>query len=321
MQYVVLLVVFLATLLLVVGGYTYANRRRLSASDVIRSRLLDDLTPAAPQAEAQLIRQRQVSSSIPFLDRLLEGKEFTVTARAQLDRAGSKQTVGTFALTMVVAAAVAGLAGTRVAGPLLGAALAAVGAFAPIAVLKRQQAARAKQFEQQLPEAVDMLVNAMKAGYSLQAAMKFIGDEIGDPIGPEFTRFYDEQRLGMDVRTALLNMQERIGTLDIKMFVTALLIQRETGGNLAEIMTNLSGLMRERVALRGQIDVLTAEPRMSAVVLTLLPIVLFAVINVMNPDYVRPLYNTATGHTLLAYSAVSIVFGYFVLQRMGKIDI
>jgi tight adherence protein B len=192
--------------------------------------------------------------------------------------------VGTVALTMLLGAAVGGVVGNRLAGPMMGAALAALGTFAPIAVLKRQQAARSKKFEQQLPEAVDMLVNAMKAGYSLQAAMKFIGDEMPEPIGPEFTRFYDEQRLGMEVRAALVSLQDRVGTLDMKMFVTALLIQRETGGNLAEILTNISSLMRERVALLGQIDVLTAEPRMSAIVLTALPILIFAVINFMNPS-------------------------------------
>ncbi len=321
MQYLVLAAVFLATLLLVVGGYTFANRRRLTASDVVRSRLLDDLAPSAVQPPGTLIRRDRASSAIPVLDGLLAGRGFTAATIGELDRAGSNQTVGTFALSMLLTTAVGGLVGVRLAGPLAGAALAAVGAFMPILVLKRQQGARAKLFEQQLPEAVDMLVNAMKAGYSLQAAMKFIGDELGAPIGPEFTRFYDEQRLGMETRVALTKLQDRIGTLDAKMFVTALLIQRESGGNLAEIMTNLSGLMRERAALRGQIDVLTAEPRMSAVVLTLLPIILFGVINVMNPEYVKPLYTTATGHVLLTYAGISIVFGYIVLQRMGKIDI
>jgi len=164
-------------------------------------------------------------------------------------------------------------------------------------------------------------VNAMKAGYSLQAAMKFIGEEMSAPLGPEFTRFYDEQRLGMDVRVALNNLATRADTLDMKMFVTALLIQRESGGNLAEVMSNLSSLMRERVALRGEIDTLTAEPRMSAVVLTLLPIALFAAINVMNRDYISTLYTTDSGHTLLIYGGVSIVIGFLVLRRMGNVDI
>lgn len=322
MQYLVLAGVFLGTLLVIVGLYTFVNRRQLSASDAVRRRLLDDLRPADPaRAPAAIIRRDREASSIGFLNRILAGKGFTVAAQAELDRAGSRQTVGTFGLTMVLAAGVGALVGIRIAGATLGAALAGIGVFVPILLLKKQQADRAKKFEQQLPEAIDMLVNAMKAGYSLQAAMKFIGDELGEPIGPEFVRFYDEQRLGMDVRAALLNLQERVDTLDVKMFVTALLIQRESGGNLAEIMTNLSSLMRERMGLRGQIDVLTAEPKMSAVVLTALPVILFVVINVMNPRYMTPLYTTNAGHLLLAYSAVSLTVGYVFLNRIGQIDI
>jgi tight adherence protein B len=103
--------------------------------------------------------------------------------------------------------------------------------------------------------------------------------------------------------------------------VTALLIQRETGGNLAEIMTNLSSLMRERAAIRGQIDVLTAEPRMSAIVLTALPVVIFAIINVLNPEYVLPLYTTPAGRMLLVYAVISSVIGYIVLKRIGTIEV
>jgi tight adherence protein B len=195
-----------------------------------------------------------------------------------------------------------------------------VGAL-PLVHLRRKQRARLKKFEEQLPEAVDMLVNAMKSGYSLQAAMKFVGEEMNTPLGPEFTRLYDEQRLGMEVRNALLNLQDRIDTLDCKMFVTALLIQRESGGNLAEVLTNLATLMRERVGLRGQIDTLTAEPRMSAVVLGLLPVALFLAVFMLNRDYLTPLWTTTAGRVLSIYGIISVVMGYVILRKIGQIDI
>lgn len=198
--------------------------------------------------------------------------------------------------------------------------LAVVGGACPWMYLKRRQRLRLKAFDAQLPEAIDMLVNALKAGYSLQAAMKFIGEEMSEPLGPEFSRFYDEQRLGVDVRTALLNLQSRMDSLDLKMFVTALLIQRETGGNLAEVMTNISTLMRERVALRGQLDTLTAEPRISALVLALLPVFLFLLFSVLNPKYMSPLYTTSVGHIMLLYAVCSDFVGYLILRRMGDID-
>ena len=166
-----------------------------------------------------------------------------------------------------------------------------------------------------------MLVNALRAGYSLQAAMEFVGSEVPAPLGTEFARFYDEQRLGVEVRTALSRLQDRVGTYDVKMFVTALLIQRETGGNLAEVLGNISILMRERVAFRGQVDTLTAEPKMSANVLTGLPISVFLLVYFMNPGYMQPLLTTPQGHTLLAYSISSIIVGYMVLMKIAKVDI
>jgi tight adherence protein B len=228
--------------------------------------------------------------------------------------------VGEYVLITAVCAGGAYLAGQSYI-PLLGVPLAVIGAIVPYLVVKHKQRERLKKFEAQLPEAVDMLVNAMKAGYSFQAAVKFIGDEMPGPLGPEFTRVYDEQRLGMEIRNALLNLQDRVPLLDVKMFVTAVLLQRETGGNLAEIMGNLSTLMRERVALRGHVDTLTAEPKLSAVVLSVLPVALFFLISSANRDYVKTLWITPTGKLLLAYGIVSTLIGYIILRKMGNIDI
>jgi len=175
---------------------------------------------------------------------MLEGKDFTTAIATQIYRAGSKLSVGEFVLLSLVWASFGFLVGRRF--DLLVAPLLAAGfGYLPYLNLKRKAAARLKLFEAQLPEAIDMIVNAMKSGYSLQAAIKFAGDEMPQPLGPEFARVYDEQRLGMDLRNALLSLQERVNTLDCKMFVTALLLQRETGGNLAEVLSNLATLMRE----------------------------------------------------------------------------
>ena len=166
-----------------------------------------------------------------------------------------------------------------------------------------------------------MLVNALQAGYSLQAAMDFVGRETPAPLGPEFTRFYDEQRLGMEVRLALLRLQERIGTIDARMFVTSLLIQRETGGNLGEVLTNLATLMRERVTFRMQLATLTAEPRMSARVLASLPPAVVLLISAINPNFMQPLFETDTGHKLIAYAAFSVIAGYFVMSKIADVDL
>jgi tight adherence protein B len=178
-----------------------------------------------------------------------------------------------------------------------------------------------KRFEDQLPEAIDMIVNAMRAGFSFQAALKFVGDEVPAPLGDEFTRVYDEQRLGSDIRSALLAMQDRVGTLDAKMFVTSLLIQRETGGNLSEVLGGLATLIRDRVALRGQVDTLTAEPKFSGRVLSLLPVVGFLALFYLNPGMMQPMMTTSTGRMLLMYAVASVVVGYFVLMKIADIEL
>jgi tight adherence protein B len=313
----VLVGVFLGTLLLIIAGYVLVNRRQLIAADAFRARL----APAqAGGAVTSSILKEEKASDIGTLNRMLEGKDFTAAISAQLYKAGSKLSVGEFVLMSLVAASIGFFIGRRLgvfAAPLVALAFASL----PYLNLKRKAAGRLKQFQAQLPEAIDMLVNAMKSGYSLQAAIKFAGDEMPDPLGPEFTRVYDEQRLGMELRNALLSLQERVDTLDCKMFVTALLLQRETGGNLAEVLSTLATLMRERVGLRGQIDTLTAEPRMSAIVLAMLPIVLFIIVTMANRQYMSPLWTAPMGKMLLLYAIASIILGYIVLRKIGQIDI
>jgi len=313
----VLVAVFAGTMLLVMAAYTLINRRRLAAGDTLRERL----GPASGgvTASTTILRDRR-ASEIVALDRFLQGKGLTSAIARQIERAGSKRSVGEFILLSLLCAVLGLLLGRRIGGVIVPFLTIIAGAM-PYANLKRQQASRMKKFESQLPEAIDMLVNAMKSGYSLQAAIKFAGDEMPEPLGPEFTRVYDEQRLGMEMRNALLNLQSRVDTIDCKMFVTALLLQRETGGNLAEVLSTLATLMRERVGMRAQIDTLTAEPRMSAIILSLLPVALFFGLALLNRDFLSPLWLTPTGRLLLLYGGISVIVGFLVLRRVGQIDI
>lgn len=309
--------VFVGTLLVVVAAYTVINRRRLVAADNLRDRLAP-IGPLPTGRESILKHGR--TSQLEFLNRLLEGKSFATWLEGALEGAGMRLSVGEYVLLTVVAAGAGFLLGQRF-DVLFSVPAAAIGALIPFLVLRHKQRSRLRRFEAALPDAIDMLVNAMKAGYSFQAAMKFIGDEMPAPLGAEFARVYDEQRLGLEVRDALVNLQNRIPTLNTKMFVTALLLQRETGGNLAEIMGNLSSLMRERVTLTGQIDTLTAEPRLSAVVLALMPPLLFLVLSSLNRDYLETLWLTGVGRVMIAYGMLSTVVGYLLLRRIGNIDV
>jgi tight adherence protein B len=206
--------------------------------------------------------------------------------------------------------------------PVVWAILGGVAGLAvPVLWLRRRVRKRRQAFENQLPEAIDMIVTAMRAGYSFQAAMRFVGEEMPAPLGPEFARFYEEQRLGVEVRTALLGIHERVRSLDFKMLATAVLIQRETGGTLSDILANIATLMRERVAIRAQIETLVSEPKMSARVLSAAPIVLYFGLLLINPEYVEPLTTTTLGRFILIGAAVSVAMGYFILSSMADVDI
>jgi tight adherence protein B len=317
MQGLVLLLVFFGTAMLVLGTYALINRRRLAATAMLRQRMGDESPIGTPTANILRDLRR---SSLPALDRLLDSMSVSEALDFELRRAGASWSVGEFVLGSAIAASFLLLIGEQ--WGLMTAWLGAlVGAVAPFVVLRQLQRHRAKKFEEQLPDAIDMIVNAMRAGFSFQAALKFVGDEIAAPLGDEFTRVYDEQRLGSDIRYALLGMQERVGTLDAKMLVTSLLIQRETGGNLSEVLGGLATLIRERGALRGQIDTLTAEPKFTGRILALLPVVAFFALSYLNRSMMAPLLTTSTGRLILVYAAASIAVGYFVLMKIADIEI
>jgi len=315
MQIIILAAVFLATLGAIVGAYLFANRRALAEADAVRSRLHGDTSVSGPQT----ILKDDAVSTVPFLDRFLKGRDVTDVIDVRLQRAGSVQKPGVFLLLSVLLAVVGLALGAR-ASFVISILLAAILGFLPWLWLGHAQRRRIAAFDNQLPEALDMMSNAMKAGYSFQAAAKFISEELGAPLGTEFGRFYDEQRLGIDVRTALGGMYDRIDSLNLKMFVTAVLIQRETGGNLTELLGNLGTLMRDRVALRGQIETLASEPKLSGRFLSLLPVVIFLTLGALDPAFIAPFRSSTTGHYMLAAGVMSCIVGYTIMMKMAQID-
>lgn len=309
-----LFLVFFGTSFVLLGLYVFANRRRLEASAALKRRI----AAGPPGADIQILRDLR-KSAVPFLDQLLTGRSVTVLIERAIERAGVHWSVGEFAIASALLASM-GLLAAQSFGWIAALAAATFGLLLPATVLTLIRRRRVRRIEAQLPEAIDMIVNAMRAGFSFQAAMKFVGEEMAAPIGEEFATFYDEQRLGLDVRDALLDLQERIDTLDIKMFVTSLLIQRETGGNLSEILTGLSTLIRDRSALRDQIDILTAEPKLTGHSLAALPLVAFAVIMLLNRSMMQPMFDTDPGRYTLAFAAGSLVVGFILMRRIARID-
>jgi tight adherence protein B len=319
LELLTLVLVFLATIGLLVGTWMFINRTALSASDQALQRLRE--VEAAQDAAKSILRDERVSA-VPALNRLLGGRDVTTLFAQQIRNAGVDMTPGSLVLTMGVSALAMLVVGRALLGNVVGAAAGtAIGVALPLFWLRMKERKRIKEFQEQLPDALDMLVSAMQAGYSFQAAMKFIGEEVPAPLGSEFARFYEEQRLGVEVRTALLALQERIDSLDLRMFVTAILLQRETGGNLSEVLAKITTLMRERSAIKGDIETLTAESKLSARILGALPFVVFAIVNLVNPGFMRPMLETNLGPWVFFAATVSVFIGYWTMMKIADIEV
>ena len=322
MNELILVSVFVGALLLVVGGFVFVNRRRLAAADAVRVRLGGSGSGGGilrGDSPISILRDSRVSD-IPVLEQLLSGRGAAFWLERQIAQAGSKQRPGEVVMFILLSAMVGLTVGQWMAGGLFGLVGLVLGLPVPILVLRQRQKMRKNRFTQQLPEALDLLINALKAGYSLQAAIEFAGRETAAPLGVELVRFHDESRLGIDVRTALVALQERVGTEDVRMFVTSLLLQRETGGNLTELLGNIASLVRQRLAFQGQVETLTAEPKLSAYILTALPFAVAGAISIMSPGYMKPLFETALGHQIIAYCLVSMAVGFFIMMRIADLD-
>jgi len=186
-------------------------------------------------------------------------------------------------------------------------------------VLRRRR--RLKAFGAQLPEALEMLARALRAGQSLSAGMNMIAGEVSAPLGKEFGRAFEEQNLGVPLEDSLKSMAERIPNLDLKFFATAVILQRQTGGDLAEILDKIGALVRERFKIWGQVQALTGEGRLSGIVLLALPPVLFLVVYRLNPEYIKVLFTDPMGKKMLAGALFLQLVGALVIRKIVNIRV
>lgn len=187
------------------------------------------------------------------------------------------------------------------------------------AVLRRRR--RLKKFGQQMPEALELISRALRAGHSLASGINLVSDEMAEPICKEFRRCYEAQNLGIPLEEALEDMCERVPNLDLRFFVTAIVLQRQTGGDLAEILDKIGSLIRERFKIWGQIQALTGEGRLSGIVLLALPPALFVVMYYLNPDYCTVLFTDPMGHKMLAAAVVMQIVGAIVIKKIISIKV
>jgi len=317
--------IFLSIILFVEGAYYCYHQYLNPQSRTLKRRLRggsgkpQDLHKA--NETAGILRQRKMSD-LPWLQDLLVSMKNLGGLEKLLQQANSQMPIGVFFLL----SGVLGGGGVMIAilkdyglVPAIGFSL--VGMALPWLYIKRKRKRRFKEFERQLPEALDLMARALRAGHAFSVGMKMIGDEFPDPIGPEFSRTVEEISFGIDVPQAMGNLNDRVISTDLKFFVTALVVQRETGGNLAEIIEAISRLIRQRFELLGRVKALSAEGRMSGIILFCMPIVMAGVLWFLNEPYIRILIEDEIGRVMAIGAGLIMVVGAYVMKNMCDIKV
>jgi tight adherence protein B len=290
-------------------------------------RRIDDVLSGAetaePDADGQtVVKSRHEGGAAASIDRLLAGTARGNALGRWIAQAGVKASVGSILLLAVFSAVSAALLLSLVAGWRWGMPIGAVlGFLIPFVVLRMKRRRRLYTFEERFPEALDLISRALKAGHAFATGLKMVADEMPEPVGPEFRKTFDEQNFGLPLKDALDNLTLRIPSLDVRFFATAVLIQRETGGNLSEILENLAHVVRERFKILRQVRVHTAHGRFTGWVLLALPAFLAVALMFINPDHMNLLFRERLGQQMLMAALIMQVIGYLWIQKVIKIEV
>jgi tight adherence protein B len=261
-------------------------------------------------------------SSVPLLNHILKNAGWAWKLDRLLVQADVSMRLGTFILLMMVLAAF-GMAFTTfiLHQPLFAVPAGVVLGVIPLLVVRRKKRMRVLKFEQQFPDALDMLTNALRAGMALTGAIQVVADESPDPVAKEFQILFEENRLGLDMKEGLKKLGQRVDSAEVKLFVTATILQRETGGNLVEILEGTAAVIRDRFRILGDVRTLTAQAKLSGLILTILPIIMAGVILVVAPDYLKGLTEDPMGRYLIVMAVLLQITGYFIMKRIVDIKV
>jgi tight adherence protein B len=316
------IIVFVVVLGVAFALGALVNQRSAQAR-LIKERLANEQKPPerSPDEELALLRDEQLSD-IPVLDSILRRSSRVSELQAMLAQGGLNLRAGNFIGICGLSGVVVGLVAYVLSSRAEVAWVAVlVGAILPYAFASIRRNQRFEKFEELFPEAIDTLARAVRAGHAFTTALEMITGEISEPIAGEFRQLYEEQKFGMPVRDALMNLTERVPLVDVKFFVTAVMLQRETGGNLAEILDNLSYVIRERFKIQRQVRVYTAQGRLTMALLMGMPPIIVAVMLVLNPGFIRPLFADPIGHALVVGGITLQTVGYFVIRKIIRIQV
>jgi tight adherence protein B len=317
------LIVFVLVTALVLGIYVamthgpaWLAARRLDR----RLREVSRPNNELPESTTATVVTTQKTGPLPAIDKILGGAGSSLSTL--IEQSGVRTTPSAMMLASVAAAVMSGIVCSLfVKAPMFWLMAAALGALLPILWLKHKRTSRMRKFEEQFPEALDLLSRAIRAGHAFQTAMGMVADELPSPVGVEFKKAFDQQNYGLPLREVLDQMAVRVPLLDVKFFVTAVSIQRETGGNLSEILDNLAHVVRERFKILRQVRVHTAHGRFTGYVLMALPAALAIALSFINPEHMNLLFEERMGQMMILGAIVMQSIGYLWIKQVIKIEV
>jgi len=315
--------VFLTGLFLVYALFLFTSRSSDAKREKLNERLAEAIRSSAHSGDAdvQLARQ-ELLSEIPWANRILVRLEISTKIKQMIDQADSHVTVLRLILFSLTAGVLAFLAVSMVTESyLLMLFFASIATVLPFAQISMKRKKRLNKFLQLLPDALDLMSRGLSAGHAFTEALHMVAEEMPEPISMEFRKTYEEQNLGLSLKLALENLVQRVPLLDLRMCVTAVMIQRETGGNLSELLEKVAYTIRERFRIMEDLKTMTLSSRWSAWLLCALPIFLAVYVTMTNPGYMDVMWKDPRGHKLIAIAAIMQVLGMLMVQRIMKIRI
>ncbi|MGA7630909.1 MAG: type II secretion system F family protein [Terriglobales bacterium] len=320
-MFIIAILVFIVVTLAVFVAVSLFDERK-SQARVLRNRLSTVQEPTGEATPNVALLRDEVLSRIPAFDSFLRRSDRVSALQKVLAQGHVDVRAGNFlmlcAASSLLLAVVAYFAGGNILFAWAGVVL---GFFLPYAYASHMRKKRFQKFEEKFPEAIDTLARAVRAGHAFTTAIEMIANEVSEPVAGEFRQLFEEQKFGLPVRDALLNLADRIPLVDVKFFVTAVMLQRETGGNLAEILDNLSYVIRERFKILRQVRVHTAQGRLTMVLLMALPPTVVVVMYVLNRGFIMPLFIDPIGHALIVAGITMQTLGYFFIRRIIRIQV
>lgn len=316
-----LITIFLVSVL-TIELFLYAYRRMKKSNPTKLRKRVRSISTGVAEEEAPDILRKRVFSSVPALNEILRRLPGVNALDQLVEQANAKYPLGFFAfLAVALALTVYYLCFLMTHNPLASLLVGLLSGSLPLHYLLIKKRMRMDKFLRQLPEALDLIARGLRAGHAFATGLKLAAENFGDPLGTEFEETLDEINFGVSVPDALKNLSQRVDCPDLKFFVVSVILQRETGGNLAEIIESIARIVRERFKFNDKLRVLSAEARFSMKVLIGLPLFVLVSLRFTNPEYVNLLFEEEMGKMMLGIAAFMMVFGIFVMTRMVKIRV